>query len=170
MRLTGGILKNRALKAPKGDSTRPTSEKLRQAVFNILQHRIEGATFLDLFAGSGAMGLEALSRGAIKATFVENHREAIKTLYANIESLGLQDSTKVITENAKKVIAKLGSFDIVYVDPPYGADIDNLASLLAPEGILLYESNHPIDLSDLTLKEVKSYGDTYLHLFQVEPV
>ena len=165
MRLTGGILKNRALKAPKGNSTRPTSEKLRQAVFNILQHRIEGSSFLDLFAGSGAMGLEALSRGALKATFVENHPEALKALYANITALDLKEVSQVINQNVKKILPKLGTFDIIYVDPPYGADIDDLASLLNAEGILLYESNHPIKLSGLTLTEVKSYGDTYLHLF-----
>ncbi|MBP9841426.1 MAG: 16S rRNA (guanine(966)-N(2))-methyltransferase RsmD [Simkaniaceae bacterium] len=165
MRLTGGIFKNRLLKSPKGQSTRPTSEKLRQAVFNILQHKIEGATFLDLFAGSGAMGLEALSRGALKATFVENHPEALKALYANIAALELQESSQVISQNAKKILPKLGSFDIIYVDPPYGADIDNLSSLLKPDALLLYESNHPITLSGLVLSECRSYGDTYLHFF-----
>ena len=165
MRLTGGTFKNRALKSPKGEATRPTSEKLRQAVFNILQNRIEGSSFLDLFAGSGAMGLEALSRGAAKATFVENHPEALKALYANIAILELKEVSQVISHNAHKILPKLGSFDIIYVDPPYGADIDGLASLLNPGGILLYESNHKVQLSGLNLDEIRSYGDTYLHFF-----
>lgn len=166
MRLTGGTLKNRILKSPKGDATRPTSEKLRLAVFNKLQSFIEGATFLDLFAGSGAMGLEALSRGALKATFVENHPEALKALFANIAALGLHDSSKVIKQNAHKVLSKLGSFDIIYVDPPYGADIEVPPSLLNTGGLLLYESNHKIALPGFTLIEARSYGETLLHIFR----
>ena len=167
MRVTGGILKNRVLKSPKGDTTRPTSEKLRLAVFNKLQSRIEGATFLDLFAGSGAMGLEALSRGALKATFVENHPEALKALFANIAALGLEASSKVIKHNAHKVLSKLGSFDLIYVDPPYGADIELPPSLLKAEGILLYESNHEITLPGFTLIETRSYGETLLQVFKL---
>src|SRR5436305_1632219 len=96
MRIIAGTFKNRRLIAPKGDATRPTTEQLRESLFNICQHYLEGAHFLDLFAGSGAMGLEALSRGASYATFVDNNKESVGYIHANVEALKVGGHSKVI--------------------------------------------------------------------------
>lgn len=123
MHIFSGIYKSRKILSPKGEETRPTSGRLREALFNICQSQIEGTSFLDLFAGSGAMGLEALSRGAKEATFVDNSRESIRCIEANLSALGIEKSSRVIYSDvfeAVKKLAKQGiSFDIIYADPPY---------------------------------------------------
>lgn len=123
MHIFSGIYKNRSLKAPKGWTTRPTSGRLREAVFNIVQHYIEDAEFLDLFAGSGAVGIEALSRGAQSAVFVDHHKDAIKCIKSNLEQLDIDIKGKVIYGDVFLVLKKLDKegkqFDIIYVDPPY---------------------------------------------------
>lgn len=127
MHIISGLYKSRKIAAPKGLETRPTSGRLREALFNICQNEIDGARFLDLFAGSGAMGLEALSRGAVKATFVDNSKESIRCIKANVSALGLDKSSHVIygdVFNSLKDLAKGGQrFDIIYADPPYDTSI-----------------------------------------------
>lgn len=123
MRIVAGTHKHRLIEAPKGLTTRPTSERLREALFNICQSYIEGADFLDLFAGSGAMGLEALSRGANSATFVDNHRESIRVIKKNLQNLDLEDKGIIFQEDAFDYIDKVSkrgkSYNIIYADPPY---------------------------------------------------
>lgn len=123
MHIFSGVYKNRKILAPKGLETRPTSGRLREALFNICQHEIEGACFLDLFAGSGAMGLEALSRGAVKATFVDNSKESIRCIRGNINALGLEKSAQVIYGDVFTHIKELAAtgqhYDFIYADPPY---------------------------------------------------
>lgn len=127
MHIYSGQYKNRTISSPKGLQTRPTSGRLRECLFNICQGEIEGAHFLDLFAGSGAMGLEALSRGALSATFVDNSKESIRCIQMNIRALGVEKCSQVIygdvftilsNANSKAPLAKR-SFDIIYADPPY---------------------------------------------------
>lgn len=133
MHIFSGLYKSRKILAPKGEKTRPTSGRLREALFNICQGKIEGADFLDLFAGSGAMGLEALSRGAHQAAFVDNSRESVRCIQANLAALGLVKEGDVVYSDvfeAMKKLAKRGKqFDLIYADPPYSQIISG-----APEG------------------------------------
>ncbi len=179
MRITGGTLKNHPLISPKGTKTRPTSDKLRQSLFNICQHHVEGATFLDLFAGSGAVGIEALSRGASSATFIEKERLAANTLRKNLESLNLTSQSTLLIGDVLTLLKKLKgkTFDLIYVDPPYEKGfqektlllIDTLG-LLAPDGLLFLEesSSHPLSFSplkSLALQKTRKVGSTSLYQF-----
>jgi 16S rRNA (guanine(966)-N(2))-methyltransferase RsmD len=123
MRIFSGIYKGRQLQAPKGRVTRPTSGRMREAVFNICQHYIEGANFLDLFAGSGAIGFEALSRGAAFATFVDNDQESARCIKKNRELLQLESCSELIYGDVFAAIEKLGrqkrKYELIYADPPY---------------------------------------------------
>jgi 16S rRNA (guanine(966)-N(2))-methyltransferase RsmD len=128
MRIIAGTFRSRTLQAPSGMSTRPTSDRLRETLFNVLAPRIGGASFLDLFAGSGAVGLEALSRGAARVAFVERAPAALKVLNGNLERLGISSGVRVY---AKSVSAFLRSAtgpdpkpersEVVFLDPPYDA-------------------------------------------------
>ncbi|MCC5832395.1 MAG: 16S rRNA (guanine(966)-N(2))-methyltransferase RsmD [Chlamydiales bacterium] len=121
MQIIGGKHKKRKLYAPKTTEVRPTSAQLRETVFNICQQQIEGARFLDLFAGSGAIGLEALSRGAAHTTFVERGRPALAAIKRNLSLLGEQERATLIAGDVLAQIPLLnGPFDLIYIDPPYG--------------------------------------------------
>jgi 16S rRNA (guanine(966)-N(2))-methyltransferase RsmD len=177
MRITGGFLKNQSLKTPKGNATRPTSEKLRQSAFNICQHHIEKAQFLDLFAGSGAMGIEALSRGATEATFIEKNPLTIKALRENLNDLDLSPLSTLYAGDVLNLIHKLKgkSFDLIYIDPPYEkglaekalALVDSL-DLLHVEGLLFLEEsgNKELvfpELTHLKVKKKRKVGSTFLY-------
>jgi 16S rRNA (guanine966-N2)-methyltransferase len=118
IRIIGGDQKGLRLKTPKGTTTRPTQEKLRKSVFDIVQFSVPDANFLDVFAGSGAMGIEALSRGAARATFVEIEQKAIQCIKDNLKHCNLHGSVK--KGDACKVLETLTTpFDLIYIDPPY---------------------------------------------------
>ena len=123
MQIFSGLYKNRKIITPEGEATRPTSGRLREALFNICQGEMDEASFLDLFAGSGAMGLEALSRGAKTATFVDNNRDSVRCIRANLAAFGIENCGEVMfldTFEAMKKLAKQGhQFDVIYADPPY---------------------------------------------------
>ena len=122
MRITGGVFGGRVLKTPKSDAIRPTQDRVRESVFNIIQCELAGAVFLDLFAGSGAVGIEALSRGAAAATFVERDRRHAAVLADNLKTFNLQPSTSnLISADAYRWIAAYAGdgFDIAFADPPY---------------------------------------------------
>jgi 16S rRNA (guanine966-N2)-methyltransferase len=123
MFIIAGLYRRQRLLSPKGNLTRPTANRLREALFNICQHTIDGARFLDLFAGSGAMGLEALSRGAESATFVDSHQEAIRCIETNVAHLKVQDHAQILKGEVFAILKWLekqrSSFDIIYADPPY---------------------------------------------------
>jgi 16S rRNA (guanine(966)-N(2))-methyltransferase RsmD len=143
MRITGGTFRSRSLGAPRGLATRPTSDRVREALFGILTSagEVHGARVLDLYAGTGALGLEALSRGAAHATFVESAREALAALRQNVASLGVQDRVRVIAGDAggatvRSALVAAGPFDLVLADPPWalvdGGDVAAaLGSLVA---------------------------------------
>lgn len=178
MRIIAGTFKGRPLKTPKGASTRPTQGMLREAVFNICQNEIEGARFLDLFAGSGAMGCEALSRGALQATFVEQNRNAISCIKENIAALEIESMTRVISLNALKAIELLikenGLFDLIYIDPPYDLKLDltPVTKLLSPNGILFFEERYkgtkPSPIDGLKIKDSRRFGEALLTIFLPE--
>ncbi len=131
MRITGGIHRSRALVAPRGQATRPTSDRVREALFSILAARatLEGARVLDLYAGTGALALEALSRGAARATVVERGRDALAALRANVAALKVEGRVDVVASAVERAAVQLerGGFDLVFVDPPYADVVDGTA-------------------------------------------
>lgn len=178
MRIVGGTLGGRVIRAPAGAATRPTSEKVRQAIFNILPD-LEGAHVLDLFAGSGALGLEALSRGAARATFVDSARPALASLRANIDTLGVSDRAEVVAGDAAALAARLVPAEpwrVVFVDPPYRSDLAVRAAgaiprtHLAPGAVIVIEHdrrNAPPDaLGSLLRTDERRYGDTLVSFYR----
>ena len=141
MRIVAGKFRGAKIEAPKGLATRPTSDRVRQALFNVLIHGapgldLEGLRVLDLFAGSGALGLEALSRGARFALFIEESAAARAAIRRNVEALGLTGATKIWRRDATR-LGEAGSvqpFDLVFCDPPYGAGLGERAIAAAAEG------------------------------------
>jgi len=140
MRIVGGRLRGRALTAPTSQAIRPTADRLREALFNILTHAYDdpfsGARVLDLFAGTGALGLEALSRGAGFALFVDDGGEARALIRANVEALGLGGVTKIFRRDATKLgpAHPVEPFGLVFVDPPYGKGLAERALMAARDG------------------------------------
>lgn len=140
MRVVGGRLRSRPLAGPKSDAVRPTGDRLRETMFNILTHAygdpISGARVLDLFAGTGALGIEALSRGAAHALFVDDGVEARAVLRANVETLGLGGLTRIFRRNATKLgpAHPLEPFDLAFLDPPYGKGLAEKALVSARDG------------------------------------
>jgi 16S rRNA (guanine(966)-N(2))-methyltransferase RsmD len=124
MRIIAGSYRSRPLEAPQGLATRPTSDRLRETLFNVLAPRIRGAAFLDLYAGSGAVGIEALSRGAASVEFVERAPTALKVLRANLGRLGLTTGFRINSSSVKTALQRMNppaKFDLVFLDPPYDA-------------------------------------------------
>lgn len=137
MRVIAGKFRSRTLVAPRGLDTRPTSDRLRETLFNVLAPRIEGSAFLDLYAGSGANGIEALSRGASCVVFVEKAAPAIAAIRANLRTLGIQVDWQLETRSAAPSLKRLAEqgqrFDLVFLDPPYIA-VDEYAQILSGLG------------------------------------
>jgi 16S rRNA (guanine966-N2)-methyltransferase len=162
MRVVAGELGGRRLVAPGGTSTRPTTDRVREAIFNSLGSAgvLEGAVVADLFAGSGAVGIEALSRGAARCIFVERGRAALRALDENLDTLGLRDRSKVISADAVSVAASIDA-DIVLADPPY--DFDSWSDLLdrIDADLVVAESGEVIDPPPgWTVWRDKKYGRT----------
>lgn len=176
MKILAGIYKNRQLKTPKGEKTRPTASKVRGSVFDILQNQIQNTRFLDVFAGSGSMGIEALSRGAREATFIEKERSSAACIRANLEDLGLE--AKVYQKDAKIILKRLAKqkmqFEIIYMDPPYALNIETflelIPPLLAPDGILIVEQSKrtPSELPLFEKIKEKRIGDTILYFCKIK--
>src|SRR5664279_570099 len=127
MRIIAGTFRSRTLEAPTGLATRPSSDRLRETLFNVLAPRIEGAGFLDLYAGSGAVGIEALSRGAERVTFVERAPAALKSLRGNLARLGLMSGFRIVPGGVGAFLRRPESgvaFDLVFLDPPYDAEAE----------------------------------------------
>jgi 16S rRNA (guanine966-N2)-methyltransferase len=169
MRVVAGTLSGRRLVAPPSGrgpaTTRPTTDKVREAVFNALQsrHGLDGLTVVDLFAGSGALGIEALSRGADRCTFVERDRRAVEALRRNLDQLRLGDRSTVVVGDVMARAASLPSVDLVLADPPY--DFDDWPSLLAAveANALVAESDRPIEGGDRwQVERTRAYGRTWV--------
>jgi 16S rRNA (guanine966-N2)-methyltransferase len=150
MRVIAGIYKGRKLKTLEGMRLRPTSDRLRETIFNVLAPRIEGANFADVCAGSGAVGIEALSRGAAQVTFIESSRKAAALIGENLRHCEVEESVSVINRDALTALKYLASrdlkFDIVFFDPPYDSEIHSPIlwqiakhSILAENGIVIVE-------------------------------
>jgi 16S rRNA (guanine966-N2)-methyltransferase len=167
MRVVAGRYKGRRLTAPAGLDVRPTSDRVREALFSILGD-IEGLTVLDLFAGSGALGIEALSRGAARATLVDDDRRAIEAISANLAPLGDADAEVVRADALVWLGGRRGPYDLVFVDPPYssarklaGPLSQKLPAALSPNALIVSESDKrdPLMLA-LPQEDERTYGHT----------
>jgi 16S rRNA (guanine966-N2)-methyltransferase len=175
MRVISGRWGGRRLHAPPGDATRPTSDRVREALFSVLGDRVLDARVLDLFAGSGALGIEALSRGAATAAFVDSAPRALKALEANLAAL--EAHAEVRRQDARRYLVGASAagrqYDLVFLDPPYrlagrlGGELsDMLPAVLAPGAAVVSESDRrlPLDL-DLPLHDERRYGDTLIRIY-----
>jgi 16S rRNA (guanine966-N2)-methyltransferase len=183
LRITGGVFRGRTIQTPRHDRTRPTQGRLRQALFNSLQAQIPDSKVLDLFAGSGALGFEALSRGAQSVTFIESDRSVAQVIHKNAELLNVHSQIKILADSVEKVLPKLkhlGPFDVILADPPYEAGWEEKLlktwpwnELLSVGGCFCLEwgvqKSVVKELSDrfpyLVKTREKNYGDSMLTTF-----
>ena len=185
MRVIAGEYRSRLLKSPKGLSLRPTSDYLRETLFNVLGPQLDGAHFLDLFAGTGAVGIEALSRGAASAIFIESHRPTVALIKANLASLDIREGASVLPIDAVRGLETLAArsssspkFTHVFLDPPYAAaeEYDRVltflgaGSLLAADAIVMAEHRRTFSLPERigSLGKVRTLrqGDSTLTFFR----
>jgi 16S rRNA (guanine(966)-N(2))-methyltransferase RsmD len=186
MRVIAGTYKSRILKSLKGLALRPTSDRLRETLFNVLTPDIAGSRFIDLFAGTGAIGIEALSRGAAEVIFIENHAPASTLIRRNLESLDINTGVTVLAVDALRGLAMLAAkkstgapgFNHIFLDPPYAAAEDythvleflGAADLLAPGGIVIAEHRRNFDLPEdpgvLKRFRVLKQGDAALSFYR----
>ena len=173
MRIIAGERRGARIVAPRGDTTRPTSDRVREAAYNLIGP-VEGAAVLDLFAGSGAMGLEALSRGARRCVFVESDRAACRVIHDNLEKLRFVGALVLQKDAFQALREEPGrTYDLVLVDPPYGSwpDLEPrlaeaLPAMLAPDGLLLVETSAKVEPElPLTLITSRRYGSARITLF-----
>lgn len=183
MRVRGGALRGRALATPRGNAIRPTTDRTREALFNVLAHRfdsrLEGARVLDLFAGTGALGIEALSRGAAHCLFVEESAEGRGLIRDNVEAFGLQGRTKIFRRDATALgpAGTITPFDLLFADPPYARGLGERALQAARAGgwlkpgalcILEESAAAPFEASlDFRLADQRSYGDTVIRFLEM---
>ena len=179
MRVTGGTGRGRRLRTPAGSRVRPTSDKVKQALFNILGDKIEGAVFLDLFAGAGGIGIEALSRGAERVVFVDASRDSLNIVKGNIELTGFGDRAQTVLAKAASFLNKAsGHYDIVFLDPPYAEEMQPLLEQVNGSGIVSADSiviaEHfkkqpsPERAGRLSLVREAKYGDTVLAFYELK--
>lgn len=191
LHIFAGTHKHHKIVSPEGPQTRPTSGRLRETVFNICQMYVQGADFLDLFAGSGAMGLEALSREAAKATFIDGHKECIKCIQKNVQRMKFERCAQVwhgdVFVMIEKLIKQERQFDIIFADPPYETwttnsgdkttysqhllTIIDQSSILKPDGVLFIEESraappNPEGLQNLILHRSRDMGRTTLQEYR----
>jgi len=181
MRILGGVLRGRRLAGPPGEGTRPTAGRVKSALFNILAPRIAGARVLDLYAGTGMVGIEALSRGAEHVTFVESNIASCRVVKTNLERCGYARASTVRAIAASRFLQQPHRpYDIVFVDPPYhGGEDGNVLPLLgrgaiiAANGVVVIEHFHkvqlPVQVGRLVFIKSYRHGDTLLSLYQHGP-
>jgi 16S rRNA (guanine966-N2)-methyltransferase len=176
MRVISGTARGRKLVAPEGSTTRPTPDRVREATFNALGslHAVAGARVLDLFAGSGALGIEALSRGAAHVTFVDRDRAAIRAVNANLATCGLGDAATVVTAEAVRYLAGTSErWDLALLDPPYAHDRDAWLDLLdvLPSDLAVLESDRELEGPfGWDVLRAKRYGSTVVTIVERHPI
>jgi 16S rRNA (guanine(966)-N(2))-methyltransferase RsmD len=183
MRVIGGTYRSRRLAAPRGLATRPTSDRLRETLFNVLAPRIEGAVFADLYAGSGAVGIEAISRGASLVYFVDSAPSAVAAIRSNLAALKITSGFQILSSTVSAALRRLaegsGRCSIIVLDPPYAAESDyagtlngigdGAESLLTPDGIVIAEHTRKMPLAEcygpLKRYRVLEQGDAGLSFY-----
>lgn len=182
MRITGGRLRGRILSGPKGRGIRPTADRVREAIFNILGQNLSGYHVLDLFSGTGSLGLEALSRGAAYAVFIDHLRESVDLITKNVEQCGKRDAARILMRDLSRGIpwgdaALKGGFDLVFLDPPYASDIvPAMVTEIATGGRLsegariVVETGRKTDLplarKGFSMSCSRIYGDTKISIYE----
>ncbi|HXM94577.1 MAG TPA: 16S rRNA (guanine(966)-N(2))-methyltransferase RsmD [Candidatus Dormibacteraeota bacterium] len=186
MRIIAGTYRSRLLKSLKGQALRPTSDRLRETLFNVLGPSVVGARFVDVFAGTGAVGIEALSRGAADIVFIENHAPAAALIRRNLETLDVRSGTTILMSDAVRGLEMLASrnrpidapFDYVFVDPPYASSVEysrvlrflGTGTVVAPNGIVIVEHRHNLSLpehvGELHRVRILKQGDAALSFFR----
>jgi 16S rRNA (guanine(966)-N(2))-methyltransferase RsmD len=181
MRIISGFLKGRKIVSPKGLSVRPTSDKVREAIFDILQFQIEGCEILDLFAGTGCFGIEAISRRAKKTFFIECEKSFSSDLVSLVKKLNISDSCEVLNCDFQKGIGILKKrnlkFDIIFADPPYNKGYVDLIlfslsgnDIIKEQGLVIIEhskrENAPPIFGFLQLFKKRTYGDTFVSIYR----
>ena len=181
MRIIAGEMRSRKLSAPEGMDTRPTADRVKEALFSILQARLYGARVLDLYGGSGALALEALSRGAASAVICDQSAKACKAIRENIDSLNVGDRALLLrmkdTQALKALNARNDAFDLVFLDPPYRMDTEPVCALilayglLKPDGALVIEHSRdktPLPPPPLRRTDHRAYGAAGLSFYAME--
>lgn len=183
MRVIAGELKGRRLSSIDTDLIRPTSDRVKEALFSILGDLVIDCNFLDLFAGSGSVGIEAYSRGAKEVVFVDSHLSSIKILKKNLEKVGILNDTEVIHDDfaaAIEILSRRGrKFDIIFIDPPYGQGLSIEAArkiiknnLLSKSGVIIIEHGAkeiiPEEIDILEKFKEKKYGNIFLSLYAIK--
>ncbi len=181
LRVIAGVHKGRRLKTPTWDGLRPTSDRLRETLFNVVSSRVAGARVLDGFAGTGAIGIEALSRGAASATFIEEDRRAQALLAENLGRCGIENGYVIIRASVARGVETLRAagqtFDLLVLDPPYGLEAANVLNgvdaLLAPDALLVFEHGRrqpvPAEAGRLRLGRDLTSGDSALAFYTCQP-
>ncbi len=179
MRVVAGTLKSRALRAPKGQATRPTTDRVRESLFAMLGD-VDGVRVLDLYSGSGALAIEALSRGAASAVCVEHNRQALDAIRENRDSLGLSDRLTIVPRRVRDAIGQLaGPFELVLADPPWAelaSAVTDLGALIATKGllekdaliVLEHASRDKAPTLPAAFDETRIWGDTAASFYRVE--
>lgn len=182
MRVISGKVGGLKLTTLEGLNTRPTADRIKESLFNILNPLINGANILDLFAGSGALGIESLSRGAEHATFIDSVRESIAVIKSNLQHTGLINQAEVyqidFETGLKKLKEKDKKYDIIFLDPPYGKGMEFKAinwianlQLLKENGLVILENEQkdelPQEISTLIRTDVRKYGRTAINFFKL---
>ena len=180
MRIITGQAKGVRLKAPKGLNTRPTSDRVKESLFSILADRIYDRSILDLFAGTGNLGLEALSRGALNAIFVEHDSNCIKIIQENINNTKMQEKSKIIRGDVYRIVDNLNkcshAFDIIFADPPYNKEhvnklLNSLSvNILKPDSLIIIEhsKNEAYNIPQhIELIRKQQYGETIISIFRL---
>ena len=179
MRVITGTARGRRLQTLPGEDTRPTAERVKEALFSALQFELEGRRVLDLFAGSGQLGIEALSRGAQGCVFVDRSADAVEVIRQNLRDTGLTAHTQVLCADASSYLTRHGDrFDIALLDPPYAAglletSLRQVVPFMNPGGVIACESDQTVTLpgrvGDFSLAKTYRYGQTFIRLYRYDP-
>jgi len=182
MKVISGTLKGRNIEGYNIDGTRPTMDRVKESLFGMIQDYIKGSIVLDLFAGSGQLGIEAISNGAKLCYFIDNNNEVIKTLNKNISNLKIKDNSKIILSDWKKFLNDSANsnikFNLIFIDPPYDYDVyekilEKVSSLnlLNSNGLIILE-HHNLNLknkyNNLTLYKQKKYGNKSVNIYKID--
>ena len=176
MRIITGTARGRKLSTLAGEQTRPTAQRVKEAVFSSLQFSIEGRRVLDLFAGSGQMGLEALSRGAVSAVFVDRSPQAVKVIGQNVQATGFSDAARIVTSDYRSfLLSQTDPFDLAFLDPPYSQGIlpdalQLLAVRMAQTGTMVCEHHRtdevPQSVAGFERIKQHRYGQTIISVYR----
>ena len=177
MRVIAGVHRSRPLATFRGDEIRPTADRVKESLFNILRNKVVGRRYLDLFAGTGGIGIEAISRGAAEVVFVDQRRESVALVKKNLALL--KEEAEVVLSDAIAYLRRAEPFDVIFIDPPYAGALGEAAlrviaenALLTEDGVAVFEHGEPFagEIPGLRKTDERKYGRVYLSFFGREGV